>query len=299
MTKRFVYALMLAECLFLPGLASAVQAAHPAATIASFYARPGEEPGGFNPYIVSIYALNEVQRGSHLGEVRDFILWYLAHLNQRDRYGLTGTMDDYVVTNGVERPSGTYDSADGYAGLFLHLLHQYVRRTGDIALVKSHGNRIDSIARLLLTLQNGRGLTKALPDEDMVYLMDNCEAFAGMAAYEYLRTRIGKRVSGRYVKAREALRSGILARLYDPKTVMFHWAADNGAPVPSSWDRFYPDAFAQLFPVYFGVLSDQRLVAQQLWISFTKRHAAAIETYPMEQRIMIELTRSVMEAPRP
>ena len=36
---------------------------------------------------------------------------------------------------------------------------------------------------------------------------------------------------------------------------------------------------------------------QRLWIKFTGRYEASIDDYPVEQRIIFELTRSTMEAP--
>jgi hypothetical protein len=290
---------MLANSLCLICAAGIALAEHPAIAIAKIYAHEGGDLNTINPYITSILALNEVRHARHLDEVRRFILWYFATINDSDHHGLSGTMYDYIIENGAERSTGQYDSADGYAGLFLHLLHQYVKKTNDLEIIRLHWKEIESIARVILALQDQKGLTKALPDRPEKYLMDNCEAFGGMTGYAALRRRIGKRDSALFNKARNALQKGILAYFYDPKNALFFWALDDAAPEVSVWSRFYPDAFAQLFPIYFGVLADKPLMRQRLWKNFIGRYEAGIGDYPVEQRIIFELTRSTMEAPPP
>jgi len=286
---------MLAEGIWL-ACPAAAQAEHPAVAIAAHYAREGDDLSGINPYIVALFALNEVSHERNLGEVREFILWYLKHLNSRDRFGLSGTIDDYIVADGVERSAGSYDSADGYAGLFLHLVHQYVLKTNDVALVRSHWKEIERIARLLVALQDRKGLTRALPGSSARYLMDNCEVYGGLTGYTALRGRLGKRESAEWARVRNAVKRAVIAAFYDRENALFFWALDDGARMASSWSRFYPDAFAQLFPIYFGLLCEQPLLKQQLWETFLARHAASLAELPAEQRIVIELTRVTMEA---
>jgi hypothetical protein len=299
MIRKHILAFLLANSLCLICTAGIALAEHPAIAIARLYAHEGDDLSGINPYIISILALNEVRHARHLDDVRRFILWYFSRINEQDRYGLSGTMYDYTVENGVERSDGRYDSADGYAGLFLHLLHQYVRKTNDLELLRAHWKEIENIARVLVALQDKGGLTRALPDRPQKYLMDDCEAFGGMTGYVALRKRLGKRDSAYYNKARNSLKKAVLAHFYDPKNALFYWALDDAVQSVSEWNRFYPDAFAQLFPVYFGILADKPLIKQSLWINFTGRYEASIDDYPVEQRIIFELTRSTMEAPSP
>jgi hypothetical protein len=289
--------LILANGLCLICTAEIALAVHPAIAIAKIYANEGADLNSVNPYIITILALNEVRHEQHLDEVRNFILWYLANINNSDHHGLSGTMYDYIIENGVERSTNQYDSADGYAGLFLHLLDQYIRKTNDLKILRLHWKEIESIARVILVLQDKKGLIKALPDRPQKYLMDNCEAFGGLTGYAALRKRIGKRDNAYFNKARNSLKKGILAYFYDPKNSLFFWALDDVTPSVSEWSRFYPDAFAQLFPVYFGILADKPLMRQPLWINFTDRYEASIDQYPVEQRIIFELTGSKMEAP--
>lgn len=299
MTRKHVLALILANSICLICTAGIALAEHPAISIAKLYAREDDDLSGINPYIITIFALNEVHHARHFDEIRRFILWYFGKINDPDRYGLSGTMYDYTIENDVERSAGRYDSADGYAGLFLHLLHQYVRKTNDLELIRVHWKKIESIVRVILALQDKNGLTKALPDRPEKYLMDNCEVFGGMTGYAALRKRMGKGDNAYFNKARDSLKKGILAYFYDPKNALFYWALDDAVPSASEWNRFYPDAFAQLFPVYFGILADKPLMKQNLWINFTARYEATIDDHPVEQRIIFELTRSTMEARSP
>jgi len=51
---------------------------------------------------------------------------------KKTKTALTGTIYDFRVTkDGGLEPTGDYDSVDGYAGAFLHLLKMYYEKTGD------------------------------------------------------------------------------------------------------------------------------------------------------------------------
>lgn len=269
--------------------------AHPAQAIMQLYASELEDMNTVSPYIVSILALNEVEHNRNLVKVRQFILWYFSKLNYPDKQGLTGTIYDYVLENGQERPTGEYDSVDGYAGFFLHLLYRYAQRTNELDIPQNNWDKIEDIAYLIPFLQDKDGLTRALSDSTEKYLMDNCESYAGISAYLALRDLLGKGKSAYYNRVRGSIKRGISEQLYEQKKRVFAWGIDNTVKDRSDWKRFYPDAYAQLFPLYHGLLTDNPKLQQHLWKEFNARYAAKASNFPIEQRIIYELTKKTME----
>ena len=246
-----------------------------------------------NPYFTNLYALSLVRHRLGSGEVDDYVSWYLDHLNYPDRHGLTGTIDDMDVRPGgrLER-TGSYDSVDGYAGTFLLLLDEWEQAGGDRALLEANRARIQDVAWLLLRLQDPDGLVRALPDANARYLMDNCEAYAGLLAYDALSRRLGWDTGPRHRVAAEDIREAVLSRLSDGPGRRFHWADAGGVPHRSDWEVFYPDALAQLFPILYGVVDARSELAQHLWREFAQRYdPRAGQPVSAVQRAIIDLTR--------
>jgi len=130
------------------------------------------------------------------------------------------------------------------------------------------------------------------PEDGTHYLMDNCEAYGGLLAWSALERRLGRDVGPRYLAAAERLRQAIMTRLYDPVTHRFHWAESDRAVHASSWNTYYPDALAQLFPVLYGVIPAGEEPALSLWREFAARYdpRRGGDMSPSE-RTLIELTR--------
>ena len=222
-----------------------------------------------SPYFANLYALSLVRHGLGEGEVRGYVAWYLDHLNYPDRHGLTGTIDDMIV-----------------------LLDEWEQSGGDRALLEANRARIQDVAWLLLRLQDPDGLVRALPDANARYLMDNCEAYAGLLAYDALSRRLGWDTGPRHRVAAEDIREAVLSRLSDGPGRRFHWADAGGVPHRSDWDVFYPDALAQLFPILYGVVDARSDLAQHLWREFEQRHdPRAGRPVSAVQRAIIDLTR--------
>ena len=295
MKKKKILWLILISSFFLVSLSGISSAEHAALNIMKLYAADLKDMNAVDPYLVSMLALNEVDHNRHTDEVRQFILWYFSKLNYPDYKGLTGTIYDYVIENGRERSTNSYDSVDGYAGIFLHLVHQYVLGTGDLDILQDNWSKIEDIVYLIPFLQDKDGLTKALSDTNAKYLMDNCESYGGVSAYIGLRTLLGKESSTYYKHVRNAIKKAVLTHLYEPRNGTFDWAVENDNKSPSNWKRFYPDAYAQLFPIYFDLLAGNPELKQRLWKEFTRRYAAKVSGFPIEQRIFYEMTKRNME----
>jgi hypothetical protein len=288
-----VFNLLLAQ----PALAGNSAHDHPALALMRPYAEEVREERAVIPYIVNIIAIYELNRQRHLREVKNYIEWYLSRLNYPDRQGLTCTIYDYEISlTGEEKSLDHYDSVDGYAGTFLYLLNLYHLHTQDNALIHENWEKIKGIAYLIPYLQQSDGLTVALaPDRDQTkYLMDNCEAYAGMLSFQKLARRSGKKDDSFYPDTAETIRKAVLKILYDRRKNNFSWAMDQGGKHASSWSNFYPDALAQIFPIYFGLLDHDRQKKIMLWRTFQLYYKNKVKDFAPEQRMIYEMTREKM-----
>jgi len=299
MLKKKLFLLIVCSFFSLSGQAVCADLSekNPALKLMSFYASEIKDSRTINPYIVNIIAIYEMNRHRHINEVKKYILWYFNHLNYPDQEGLTGTIYDYEIDKtGNEISTNDYDSADGYAGTFLYLLNLYHRRTGDKKLIDKHWKKIKDIAYLIPRLQGEDGLSTARlkSEENVKYLMDNCETFAGIKSFNELTSRTGRAKDPFYLETAANVKRGVLETLYNSDMKNFHWAIDDKVKHTSDWSIVYPDALAQIFPIYFGLLDADREKQRMLWQEFNRGYGDKIETFPLEQRMIYELTRKKM-----
>jgi hypothetical protein len=288
---------MVFNFLLLPCVAPCAEENHPALKLMSLYKDEIKYEKVIIPYMVNIIAIYELSGQRHIPEVKNYIEWYFNHLNYPDRYGLTGTIYDYEISmNGEEKSTCHYDSVDGYAGTFLYLLNYYQLRTGDKALIDDHWDKIMDIAYLIPHLQKQDGLTIALPEDkdNSKYLMDNCEAYAGMMAFKKLAKRTGRNKDSFYADTAENIKKSVLKNLYNRGRGNFYWAIDDETRHASDWSTLYPDALAQIFPIFFGLLDHDMKKKKRLWQEFNKRYGDQAKGFSLEQRMAYELTREKM-----
>lgn len=270
---------------------------HPALAVVARFAPVGPSPQEVQPYFANLYALSLSRHGRHLDEVARYIDWYLDRLNTGTDGRPAGTIDDVAIHHGNREDSlGRFDSADGYAGTFLILLDAYEQATGDAARLVGRRTEILSIAELLVSLQDEDGLVRVAPEDGTRYLMDNCEAYGGLLAWSALERRLGWEAGPRWLAAAERLRQAIMSRLWDPVTHRFRWAESGAETHRSSWDLYYPDALAQLFPILYGVIPADGEPARSLWREFAVRYDPRDGwNVATSDRTLIELTRERVE----
>lgn len=262
---------------------------HPAIKVLKYYDPTNVDIYQIQPYITNILAIDMLRNNIGLKDVREYIRWYISHLNYPDKYKLTGTIYDYdIQPNGKEFSRDTYDSVDGYAGTFLVLLYQYYLKTGDKSVIEPNKQKIFDIAYLLLYLQDSDGLVKAMPNDDSKYLMNNTEAFAGLKAFNKLAELRGWNQDASYIEAQENIKTAILTKLYNEQTATFYWAVDNEKVYESSWNNFYPDALAQLFPLLYGIVDKNSDLARYIWTEFSKRYSETAHL-DIEQKVQIRI----------
>lgn len=289
---RKLWSFMLASLCIGLAVAGLWASCHPARDIFLRYEKVKYgEPVDILPYTVTLMALDLLRKNADPDEVRDYIEWHIDHLNYPDKFELTGTIYDYEVDQrGNERSLDTYDSVDSYSAMFLLLVYRYYGATGDDELVEANRTKLEDIAYTVVVLRDTDGLTWALPTREAKYLMDNCEAYGGLHAFSRLARERNWAIADYYEDVASEIKDAIIARLYDEESRLFYWALDE-SPYKSDWKRFYPDAYAQLFPILHGVLRDDPALKKHLWKTFHEHHAETVKTAPVEQRIVYELTK--------
>ncbi|MBQ6066889.1 MAG: hypothetical protein IJK89_08700 [Clostridia bacterium] len=236
-----------------------------------------------NPYFAcfAAIALTAYDCTAQAGErVRRYIEWHFGHLNtaQTDPNGLAGTIFDYRVTmtDGAvtaQTPTGSYDSTDSYAALFLVLLRDYATRYGDTALLTAHAGQIRQVAEAIFAAME-KGYSFARPDYRMMYLMDNCEVYAGLSAAAELGKIIGDgALQTKAANAVSVYQKRFLRDWYENGRFRWAMSPDEKGRFQEeafSWDRFYPDAAAQLYPILWGVIPADGLTARRVYASFCR-----------------------------
>lgn len=266
---------------------SAVRRGNPALELWRHY-EPGKASGyATNPYLNNILSISLLDDNSHAGEIGAYIQWYCDRLNYPDKHGVTGSMYDYYISgDGRETAGRSYDSVDSYAATFLIMAERYYSVTGDAALLKKNWTKIKDVAFIISFLQDKDGLVKALPSSDNKYLMDNCECYGGLLAYQKLSETLGYGREPYYDTVAAAIKSGIMANLRDPGGKFFYWGISGGVRSAYNPEILYPDALSQLFPVLYGVSADGGVLD-----GFLKDYGGRTAGFPLEQRLIVEMTR--------
>lgn len=235
-------------------------------------------PSVIVPYFSNLYASYLLLYGDSPPTVKNYILWYLQNLNYPDRFGLTGTIYDFLVFGDYLIPTYSYDSADAYAGTFLTLIYFYTNRRG-YSLAKDHLQNIKDIAYLILSLKDSQdGVVKALPYREVKYLIDNLEAYAGLALFSDLLKSMEDEDWKYYKRHAQEVKKGIRKNFFSHGTL--YWAIEGNIKYPVMEGIEYPDKVAELFwKVFNGKKVDQDTNA-----------------LPCEQRVAIKVFKRAIES---
>lgn len=251
------------------------------------------------PYIATLYALDQLRLDPSAINtllIKEYIQWYLEHLNYPDKFGLTGSMYDYNISRDFSEESREeMDSVDSYAATFIMVVQRYLEISGDRTLVQANREKLEDIIYLVPYLQQSDRLTIAKPDHEVKYLMDNCESLGGISAFVKLANRMGWYDSANNYSSREThLRQAIDNNFYNPANGNYDWAI-TAKHHESTWDEFYPDAYAQLFPIFFKTFQDANRL-KHLWDTFHQFHGARLDEIAVEQRVVYEWAKEVYQS---
>ncbi|MCL6635681.1 MAG: S-layer homology domain-containing protein, partial [Peptococcaceae bacterium] len=192
------------------------------------YVLPGGGRPDIVPYFSNIAYLALCADPAYRDAVKKYLEWVLARLNDADRWGLAGTIYDYLAAEGGELIStGRYDSADSYAATALSLAAAYYKATGDADLIRRHYRELSQVAAVITTLQDADGLVWSRPNLQIKYLMDNCECYRGLADWSGLLADLGfVELAGLYRQKAEWLKRAIETRFWAEEAACFAWAVD-------------------------------------------------------------------------
>lgn len=229
--------------------------------------------GEIIPYYSNLAAigLTRYPTAANITIVENWMKWYINHLNWPDKYGLFGTMYDWNYDHGALSPKGTMDSTDSYAATFLSLAWSYYS-TGNAAAqsyVKTLSSQLDAIGQVLIKTSDTDGLTWALPNYHIKYLMDNSEAYRGLrdlaSLWQVAFNDVAKADS--YNAAATKMQNALQA-YYLGGGKWAYYKDDLGRFPAPNLGIWYPDVNAQWFPVMQGVIppSDSRAIAT--WNTF-------------------------------
>lgn len=278
---------------------------HPAMNIIKYYQSIQEDEIVVVPRVVSLMALDLLKSdpAAQLNNVKQYILWYMAHLNYADKYDITGSMYDYTVSaNGKEMSLKSSDAIPRYAASFLLLLGRYLHVSGDHAFFTENRQKIEDLAYNIPFLQGEEGLIRTFPGQNSVFLEDNCEAYGGLSSIIKISRQMQWKIDEYYLEIRERLANGILTHLYDSKGMRFYREIRNGRKKASEWKQLYPDAYCQLLPLLFdvlnqprGVFARQRMIKKNLWKRFRRYHKRHIKNLRVEHQLIYKWTEQLVK----
>ncbi len=216
-----------------------------------------EGDSGIKPYYGNLAEMAQMGQMEYFNGVKKYLTWYLSNLNSKDSYGLSGTIYDQRLDDGVAQSVYTYDSADSYAATLLSLASSYCLSSGDVDFIKEHYHDLSTVSDVITTLQDSDGLIWAKPNSNFKYLMDNCEDYRGLKDWAHLLDVLGfKDQSAVCDEKAELIRKGILKYFWDEDTESFAWAVDqNGKKSLALPGQAYPGILCQIYPITFGVIT--------------------------------------------
>ncbi|MBC7347300.1 MAG: hypothetical protein H5U00_07575 [Clostridia bacterium] len=227
-----------------------------------------------NPYFANFAALALLEDQAAFPAVERYLEWYLRHLKE------DGTIPDYHYPPGSPPRPARPDSEDAYAGTYLLLVTQYHRRSGRTEWVRENLPALKKVARVIVGLKDGDGLTFALADYRVKYLMDNCEAYRGLADFAELLCFLGDPEAA-YFRARATeIARGVEKGLWDRRRRCYRPRKAAWFAARANLRRFYPDAAAQLYPALYGLIAASSPRAAHLYALFNRHHPGWVDLAP-------------------
>jgi hypothetical protein len=220
------------------------------------------------PYYGNLAAIGMTRypTSASINLVENWMKWYVNHLNWPDKWGLDGSIYVYNYDHGAVSSTHTADSTDSYAATFLSLAWAFYSTGNPEAqeYVKTLSSQLEAVAQVIIKTRDSDGMTWALPDYKIKYLMDNCEVYRGLRDVALLWQKAFNDTSKAdyYNAAANQLYNSLLGLYLGNGRWAYYKDQLGNRPAPNL-GVWYPDATAQMFPVMQGVLpgSDERAKA--------------------------------------
>lgn len=256
-------------------------------------------PGGryISGYFGTLVADALVRSNEETAVALAWMQWYAAHAHDSGT-GIDGVPDDADLVDDREVSRGRPDSTDAYGAMFLALARD-AYDSGDPALrqfVVRHYQLLVRIMDSSIATMQPNGLTWSRPGHPMFYTIDNAQVYRGLldAADLFRRAFHNGRTAARYEALARRVKHGIDTVLWDPATQTFRpYMNDAGTSGPANLSVPYPDALAQVFATYYGVIDPRSKAAASL----VQRAAPALLAsgdHLDEQHLVLLVTQALM-----
>lgn len=239
------------------------------------------DQGWVMPYFSNFSAMAMLEEPSFYPLVERYLNWYLRNLENN------GTILDYHYDENMKSKTARPDSEDAYAGTYLSLVAIYHERAGQTHWARKNLSDLKRVARSIITLMDRDGLTFALASYRVKYLMDNCEAYRGLADFGELLETLGDQEAP-YFKARaEVIAGGIERVLWNPRGLYYHPSKTGWVRPGVNLKKFYPDATCQIFPVLYGLIKPESNRGTRLYKLFNDNQPEWVTIKPPDFPWMI------------
>ncbi|HUW64241.1 MAG TPA: hypothetical protein VMW83_06050 [Spirochaetia bacterium] len=222
------------------------------------------DQGTVKPYFANFAALALLDDPPTAPLVRRYMDWYVRHLEDN------GTIRDYQYDAGSGGRTSRPDSEDAYAGTFLYLAARYHQVCPGDTWVGENLPALKKVAGVITGLMDTDGLTFALANYRVKYLMDNCEAYRGLADFAGLLAELGDDHAACFRGRAARIKAGIEKVLWNPRRQVYQPSGAGLLRPRVNWRKFYPDATCQIFPALYGLISPASPRAFQLYRDFNR-----------------------------
>lgn len=232
------------------------------------------DQGAITPYFANSAAMAMLEIPTFYPLVERYLNWYLRHLKTN------GTILDYHYDENFKSQTAKPDSEDAYAGTYLSLACTYYYRSKKTTWLKKTLSSLKKIAGAIISLMDRDGLTFALADYRVKYLMDNCEAYRGLKDFATLLEHLKDRDAALCQEKADNIAAGIEKELWNPRSQCYHAAKTGRSSSNINLKNFYPDAVAQIFPALCGLITPDSERAVHLYKVFNDYQPAWVNIQP-------------------
>ncbi len=209
------------------------------------------DQGWVSPYFSNFAAMAMLEDPCAYPLVERYLNWYLRNLENN------GTILDYHYDENMNVKTARPDSEDAYAGTYLSLVSQYHNKVGKAYWAGHNLPGLKKIARSIIKLMDRDGLTFVLASYRVKYLMDNCEAYRGLADFAELLRHLCDGEASYFTTKADAIATGIERALWNRRDLYYHPSKTGWLKPRVNLKKFYPDASCQIFPALYGILEPQ------------------------------------------
>lgn len=224
----------------------------------------GSKAGDVNPYFACVAALgllaeteNRPITEAEKKAVGRYLDWHSRMLLETD-----GKMGIYRKEGEKLIYKDKADSEDGYLGVYLFLMGEYLEKTESTELPESWKMGIRLALKKLQSLMQD-GITQVSEENTTAYLMDNLEVWKGLYKLEQAGVEDARLICA----LREKLQEQIENTFWDEESQKWRIIRNSDQYDPT---EFYPDGVAQIYPLIYEFPVKEKKKQKVLYAQFTE-----------------------------